>query len=372
MSGINNTKVAFVFNKGRSIRLQAARDGLAPKEFFLGALELEARGYKPGIFEIDPETAPGWLGGIVNVMLSSGLMPEKLGGGVIGETRKILARLSDYDFVVGTTSSIGFALALFKKLGKLKADIAVIHCGLLNNPYGLLKKKLTALLLKQGHTVLYGEGELFSLSNMFPNVADKVTVNQFGVDAAFWLPDLTVNREKFVLSIGNDGRRDYETLISAARKSKHAFHVVTSRELPGDIPSNVKVTKGSWHSEAVTDSALRDLYRRAGCVAVTLSESYQPSGQSVALQALACGTPVIITETHGLWADDIRKFVTLVKPMDVEGLVTAIDKVMNNRCEELAKASSFLPVMVKEYSSKAFADRMEIIIAQGYQNRRTL
>ena len=32
-----------------------------------------------------------------------------------------------------------------------------------------------------------------------------------------------------------------------------------------------------------------------------MKESLQPSGQSVALQSIACGTPVLITKTGGFW-----------------------------------------------------------------------
>ena len=34
---------------------------------------------------------------------------------------------------------------------------------------------------------------------------------------------------------------------------------------------------------------------------IPLKNSIQPSGQSVALQSMACGTPVVITETFGFW-----------------------------------------------------------------------
>ena len=40
---------------------------------------------------------------------------------------------------------------------------------------------------------------------------------------------------------------------------------------------------------------------------IPLVDSLQPSGQSVALQSMSCGTPVLITNTDGFWDRD--KFI---------------------------------------------------------------
>ena len=52
---------------------------------------------------------------------------------------------------------------------------------------------------------------------------------------------------------------------------------------------------------------LRDLYRESWITILPLKDSIQPSGQSVALQSLACGTPVVITDTKGFW--DRKNFI---------------------------------------------------------------
>ena len=67
------------------------------------------------------------------------------------------------------------------------------------------------------------------------------------------------------------------------------------------LKENSKIINGSWGSPAIDDIELRNIYQSAKLTIIPLKESLQPSGQSVALQSIACGTPVLITETKGFW-----------------------------------------------------------------------
>ena len=62
--------------------------------------------------------------------------------------------------------------------------------------------------------VLYGPGEVEGLTAL--GLGDRVHVVPFGVDASFWTPGAATS-ERDVLAIGNDGHRDWETLVAAAR-----------------------------------------------------------------------------------------------------------------------------------------------------------
>ena len=68
---------------------------------------------------------------------------------------------------------------------------------------------------------------------------------------------------------------------------------------------NIKHIKGSWRSGILTDVQILDEYKKADLVIIPLSETTQPSGQSVALQSMSSGTPVLITRTKGFW-DEIN------------------------------------------------------------------
>ena len=56
----------------------------------------------------------------------------------------------------------------------------------------------------------------------------------------------------------------------------------------------------------ISDNEIKSLYQNALLTILPLKNSYQPSGQSVALQSMSMGTPVIISNTEGFW--DIKSF----------------------------------------------------------------
>ena len=70
-----------------------------------------------------------------------------------------------------------------------------------------------------------------------------------------------------------------------------------------DIQSdNVTLINGSWGNKDYSDKFIHELYTDASITIIPIKESLQPSGQSVALQSMSSGTPVIITKTEGFWA----------------------------------------------------------------------
>src|SRR5438876_392608 len=81
-------------------------------------------------------------------------------------------------------------------------------------PSEFLYGALARLFLKRMRSVIFGEGELRPMRDVFDLSPSAVRVNQFGVDTDFWTPGNA--RERFVLAVGNDDRRDYDTLIAAA------------------------------------------------------------------------------------------------------------------------------------------------------------
>jgi len=127
-----------------------------------------------------------------------------------------------------------------------------------------------------------------------------------------------------VLSIGSDPGRDYDTLLRAWAQADipATLRIVTRRELePSLLCESVRVS--SNHSQR----ELRELFRGARFVVLSLFDIDQPSGQSAALQAMACGKAVVISRTRGLWEpENMRDGSTcrLFEPGDVAGLAAAM------------------------------------------------
>jgi glycosyltransferase involved in cell wall biosynthesis len=83
------------------------------------------------------------------------------------------------------------------------------------------------------------------------------------------------------------------------------FVIVSSRfsELE-TIPKNVTLIDGMWWNNKISDSQIKKLYQKSIFSIIPLKQSLQPSGQSVALQSMSSGSPVLITSTKGFWNPD--------------------------------------------------------------------
>ena len=316
--------------QGRLARLASARAGEVPTEFFYGAIELERQGCEVGHFEFDPDQPGGAVAGVLNLL--RGIAPPKLDGRSVVQAWRLRAQLAGYDCVVATAGKIAFALALAFAAGGIRTPIVAIHCGLLNHPLNARRTWTTRRLLARMHTVLFGEAEKPPMIAAFGLPASGIAVHQFGVDADFWSPGPAAPRD-LVLAVGNDGRRDFATLLAAAPEIPAEIHIVTRLPLPAPLPPNVIHHAGSWHAPEISDAELRALYRRARCVVVPLIPSAQPSGQSVTLQAMACGCPVVLTETDGLWTREYLRDgenILFVPPRDSRALAAKISAVLTD------------------------------------------
>ena len=80
---------------------------------------------------------------------------------------------------------------------------------------------------------------------------------------------------------------------------------------------NVNLLEGNWRNGYLKDAEILDLYHLADLVILPIKQSSQPSGQSVALQAMSSGTPVMITKTSGFW--DLEAFEDNENIFFVEG-----------------------------------------------------
>jgi hypothetical protein len=135
----------------------------------------------------------------------------------------------------------------------------------------------------------------------------------------------------FVLAAGRDAGRDYATLCLAATGASWPVTIVCSpRNMEGvSVPPNVTVRYDLPPRE------LRDLYAAARVVVIpTGSDDDAPvgsdcSGTLVLLDALAMGTPVVITSRRSVAEYAMETdTVTTVSVRDATGLRMALDAAM--------------------------------------------
>ena len=360
-------RIAFVYIKGRLARLPEVRSGAAPTEFFYGAIELERRGWQIEHYEIDPDSPGDLPARALAYLFPLSCRPVKMDPRLLTRGAALAERLNACDAIVATAGNIAFALALLAGIGRIRRPIIGIQCGVLNAPHNFIRKAISRRLLARMHSVLFAGGELAEMREFFALPPERIVANEFGVDLDFWKPG-DVATGDCVLSVGNDGQRDYETLLRAAPQLDCPLHIVTRRELPQPLPPNVTHIRGSWHDRALDDAALRGMYRAARCVVVPIRPTLQPSGQSVALQAMACGTPVVLTETAGLWSRDALVSgdnVLLTRPGDPADLAEKVGRVLRDQTLRAHLARRGLETVRQHGDIRQFADRLGALIGQS-------
>ena len=367
--GLKEKKICFIFKAGRATKIE--RNKVFPTEFFYGYCELKKRGYNVSYLE-DIKIGMAWPLCIWARWIHK-LTPVlfHLPFGVafncvfLGGFRE----LNRYDICIATTNTNGLALALLKAVGLLKPKLIFITMG-------LVSQSLSSVVV-QAYRYVLAHCRLISLSkeetrflNRKLNRKDICHVT-FGVDLKFWSSSNGSHSRDYILAIGNDMARDWMTLVRAWRPDFPVLKIVTNLPVPRH-PSNVEVISGDWRHKTLTDETVRELYRGSRFVVIPLRQTVQPSGQSVCLQAMACGRPVIISNIQGLWDRNLMRdgeTVLLIPPGDADALAEKVghlisDRVLADRLEVLGRS-----VVEKHMNTVTMAaELLKIINTEQYKN----
>lgn len=155
---------------------------------------------------------------------------------------------------------------------------------------------------------------------------ERLLAIPYGVDVDFYSPSET-EEEIDVLAVGQDSGRDYATLLEAMRGQAFSLTIVCK---PGNltglqVPANVQLLAPVDH---VT---YRALMRRASVVVVPTHQLAYPTGQSVALEASACGRCVVVTGTTPMreyFEDGVD--CLLARPHDSEHLRSQLERALGD------------------------------------------
>jgi glycosyltransferase involved in cell wall biosynthesis len=250
---------------------------------------------------------------------------------------------ADYLFLVneGVGFSAIFLLFITKIFKRVKVSIFVM--GLYSKKVRFERFKfihlftIKLLVLVTDNILFLGESEYKKANNTHKKYNEKFKFLPFCIDTKFWTnntkKDITKNEN--IIFVGNDGNRDFELLIKLAHELRELnFIVVSSSEIfqKVNLP-NVKIYDGFWGNEEITDSDLRNLYLEAKLSIIPLKESFQPSGQSVALQSMSLGIPVIITKTSGFWQKEIfvdNENILFINGFNYKSWVNKINEIYND------------------------------------------
>ena len=209
-----------------------------------------------------------------------------------------------------------------------------------------------------------GKGEYKYASDKFREFNDKMFYVPFGIDTNFWSSknQFNFNEREYILFIGNDLNRDFDFLLDLVKELKKEKFVIISSQIDESIKSynNVKYINGKWSENFLSDEEIKNLYTKAKLTIIPLKDTLQPSGQSVALQAMSCLSPVLITKTDGFW--DIDKFedgknIYFMNKNDIDEWVKKINFIFQD--SNLKDITNNAQLVVKQnFSIETFANHL--------------
>lgn len=173
---------------------------------------------------------------------------------------------------------------------------------------------------------------------------EKIQILPLGVDDTFFLRQRDDSSEEYIFSVGNDRARDYNLLLKIAPHIPHPIVIATSRKnIPEDtvLPKNVTVTYGLPINE------VREHYKHARMLIVPIKqeldmEGSDCSGQTVVLEALSAGMPVMVTPCPWVieYIEDEKDYFAL--PINTEEAAEKIVSVWNDSAylQELSEHGS--------------------------------
>lgn len=355
-----NRSVLFVFRRNRKELLEKWRAGKSPDDFFYGLLQMQSGNLNVDFVEGDDSLID--LKRLICLPLES--LISRIAG--IGFGLHIVwrnwKRISSSDILISTVDTCGLPLSMLKFMGVLSQPLIYFSQGLSDRIECLsdnfinrfIKKKYTQWIGSVNRIVVLGNGAVQSMEKTFNLSHGTVSAVHFGVDDNFWSPGDMLETKDYILSVGSDQARDYDTLVKAA--GEYPLHIVTRLKINNISPSQSVTAKSEYSA-----LQLRDLYRNCRFVVIPIKDISQPSGQSATLQAMACGKTVILTRTSGLWDTSIminNENCILVPPNNPGALRDAINHLWQNPEISMNISKSARKTVESHYSSRIFADRI--------------
>ena len=317
--------------------MAGAVKGEAPKEFFYGSLQLRESGVNVvfGNSRRDPDGRLNRLRLLGergrNRFINFGLTRQRVGA--------LSHEIERAELAISFTDGFSLSLGRYRDMLDGNAKLIGGFQGLADmvdevRPMfrGYARAQIRRGLRGLDHLFFLGEADRRESIRRYGIPAGKTSLFNFGVDTNFWSPGEHVDSEPWVLSVGSDTKRDYRTLLAAPMD----VHLRIVTRLPVLVPrgrANLEVLRGNFYKSELTDRELRALYRSAAAVVVPVRDVFQPSGQSVTLQAMACGKPVILSRSKGLWDANLLRSdenCILVNPGDPRAIGSAVERLVRD------------------------------------------
>lgn len=370
---MKNKKITYFFQNGRKSRLDQNDD--YAKEMFYGYQYFKNIGYETEIIEFERhKTRLGKYFFLIIEKKLRNFLKLPLYWSFISNKNN-LKKIIRSDYLVFSNNRMACSavpmIVLTKLLGKPPKSLSFVMGLFSRTPKYIFLKFFQNLyiiwtLKSIDKFIFLSEGEYRHALSNYSKFKKKFHHLPFAVDLELWKSN-NINKSDEILFVGNDGNRDYTLAENISKNLSHLkFNFVSEFISKENLLSNSKVFKGSWGNPKLTDAQLRELYQKARLTIIPLKESLQPSGQSVALQSIACGTPVLITKTAGFWDNENfkdKENIFFANSNEYEYWVKTIIEILNLDSITFNKViSNGIETVKNNYNLNEFSKMIEKIL----------
>ena len=225
---------------------------------------------------------------------------------------------------------------------------------------------MSYIIKKINYLIFLGNGEYELAKNMYPEFKEKFIFIPFGLNLDFWKPSrkYSPKNKGYILFVGNDGNRDFDKVLQIANSINEInIKIITNQNFSKKpINDNVEIIYGDWHKTSLSDMELKSYYENALLTFLPLKETYQPSGQSVALQSMSLGIPVVITKTMGFWEPskfDNYKNIVFLEENNVDNWVDVITSISKNEKLLNEISSNSIATIKQFYDQNEFFNKID-------------
>ncbi len=287
--------------------------------------------------------------------------------------RSVLRAADDGDIIYCTGDDSGFPLALLAMVNHRDMIVGTQVVG-----PGRTRTKVLSKLIARGLPHFFVTAGTISkaaeMRSLLPESVPVILATQ-QTDTAFFRPDhdLTPTDRPLIVSCGLE-QRDYRTLAAAVAQLDDGDVDVkvcvaspnktddTQFAFPEVVPDNMEMRLFEF-------SELRELYQRATVTVVPLLPNNYSAGLTTMMEAMACGSPVVMAELGGLpgeLAD--RGAILTVPPNDVGKLRDAIAETIANPERAQERAAIAFDIIQSEHAVTPSVDRFAEALQRAFED----
>ncbi len=263
-----------------------------------------------------------------------------------------------YDVLVSIDAPSCLLFVLLKRILRLGKPVVVIDPAVA--PFYLNSVRLNRQVLPYvDHVVVFSRVHEEYLQKEFGNRV-KATMVYHRIDPIFFDKSRCrkLDREPYIVAVGNDSSRDYERLVEAVEGLPIRVICNTKRKITRTIPPNV-----TFQDKYLDYRDLRDLYGNAELVVLPLHDSLHPGGINTLLEAMSTGSPVVVSGSVGI-IDYVKHGETawVVEPGDTAALRAGIERVLQDRELRNTLASNARAFCVEVCAMPVYAGKVANIL----------